>query len=269
MVRRVPLRDVPELVDSHNLRRSSRHLSPSSPRPRPPPPSLTRRRHILPLPLFIAGDIHFLLVLAMTRPSTSSRPYTSSSSLAVARPGTATNPSDAYNRDPQYTYSQEYSIDEEDEESEEEGVFAFGPPSTADGAPSSPSFLQPHVSQPPPVYDPHTGSATYSYDYPGPSSLHPRHPYPQSPTVETPPSTDSQASENPYRFRRTETSSSKSHTGAKSAVSSAVSSREVHISLPRTQERIEEEQAEDPQKSRPPSSITSFPSMGSAAGSMK
>ncbi|KAI0821024.1 hypothetical protein BC629DRAFT_418585 [Irpex lacteus] len=212
----------------------------------------------------------------MTRPSTSSRPFTSSGREADARPTTASRYPDPYQRDPQYTYdSQDYSIDEEDEESEAEDVFAFGPPSTADSAAVPVSPIHRLISQPPPVYDPYGGNTAPAHVQAGPSTLHTRHPYPhpQSPTVETPPSTDSQTTGNPYAMQRTpssyQTTSTRMHSGARSAVSSAISSREVHISLPRTQDRIEEEQAKDPQKSRPPSSITSFPSLDSAGASMK
>ena len=215
---------------------------------------------------------------AMERP-TSSRPFTSSGSDS-ARPNTSHNRPDYYfYRDQQDTvYSQDYTIDEEDEESEAEDVFAFGPPATADSdaMPGSAVPLHSEVVQPLPTYDPHGGFNAYNVA--GPSSLHPRHPYPLSPQVESPPSTDSQAGDDPYRMRRipdtaitptTVTRTGTTHTGGRSAVSSAVSSREVHISLPRTKDRIEEEQAEDPQKSRPPSSATSLPSSDSAAASIK
>ncbi|EKM53364.1 uncharacterized protein PHACADRAFT_259684 [Phanerochaete carnosa HHB-10118-sp] len=220
----------------------------------------------------------------MTRPSSSSRPYTSSGHPASARPTTsrADHP-DYFDRDQQYTaYSQDYSVEDEDEESEAEDVFAFGPPGTAEAEPHAvsttvpPSLVHPPVSFPPPAFDPH---ATYpNFVMTGPSSLHTRHPYPMSPQVETPPSTDSQTGDDPYRMRRVaqtnSTSTSTTHTGTahagrRSAVSSAVSSREVHISLPRTKDRIEEEQPDDPQKSRPPSSVTSFPSLDSGAESIK
>ena len=243
--------------------------------PSPFPSSSTRRRRSPPLSLVIAGDIPCLQEFAMTTPSTSSRPYTSSGREADGRPTTSSRYPDPYDRDPQYTYSQDYSFDEEDEESEAEDVFAFGPPSTADSVASPASPIHRLISQPPPVYDPYGGNIIPTNVVAGPSTLHTRHPYPhpQSPTVETPPSTDSQTTGNPYALQRTpssyQTSSARMHSGARSAVSSAISSREVHISLPRTQDRIEEEQAEDPQKSRPPSSVTSFPSLDSAGASMK
>lgn len=220
----------------------------------------------------------------MPRPSTSSRPDTSSGRQDSARPSTSrAGYPEYFDRDQQYTaYSQDYSIDEEDEESEAEDVFAFGPPGTADGgqslAASSPvtsSFASP-VSFPPPTFDPH--AAYPNFNPAGPSSLHTRHPYPMSPQVETPPSTDSQHADDPYRLRHmvqsrttptTATKTGTTHTDRRSAVSSAVSSREVHISLPRPKDRIEEEQADDPQKSRPPSSVTSFPSLDSGTGSIK
>ena len=218
-------------------------------------------------------------------PATSSRPFTSSGRPSSARPTTSHKPvqHDYFDRDQQYTtYSQDYSVDEEDDESEAEDVFAFGPPGTADQeshavSTTLPATFASPVSIPPPAFDPH---AAYhpSLNMPGPSTLHPRHPYPMSPQVETPPSTDSQAGDDPYRMRRmvatnttptTVTRSATTQTDMRSARSSAVSSREVHISLPTVKDRIEEEQADDPQKSRPPSSVTSFPSLDSGAASIK
>ena len=167
--------------------------------------------------------------------------------------------------------------DDEDDESEDEDVFAFGPPGTADpeahaNTATLPPLASPTVSYPPPTFDPSSPSPYSTYNMAGPSSLHSRHPYPMSPQVETPPSTDSQSGDDPYRMRRigqTISTPATTHTG-RSAVSSAVSSREVHVSLPRTKERIiEEEAGEDPQKVRPPSSATSFPSLDSAAASIK
>lgn len=220
--------------------------------------------------------------------SSSSRPYTAS-----GRPSTAAHPvASAYPPDyagyhqQQYTsYSQEYSIDEEDEEeSEAEDVFAFGPPSTADqeqrpSPTTAAPLISPSVSFPPPTFDPHAPFPSYDANTPGPSTIYTRHPYPAptSPQVESPPSTESNPPDDPYRLRRlvntesaptTTTRTGTVHTG-RSAVSSAVSSREVHVSLPRAKERIEEEQLDDPQKSRPPSSVTSFPSMESGVASMK
>lgn len=217
----------------------------------------------------------------MPRPSTSSRPVTSSGRPPSARPTTSkAGYPDYFDRDQQHTtYSQDYSVDEEDEESEAEDVFAFGPPGTADGESHAVTTTLPasHVSPvsfPPPTFDPH--AAYPSFALAGPSSLHTRHPYPMSPQVETPPSTESQGLDDPYRMRRvdgstptTATKTATTHTDRRSAVSSAVSSREVHISLPRAKDRIEEEQADDPQKSRPPSSVTSFPSLDSGAASIK
>lgn len=219
----------------------------------------------------------------MPRSSTSSKPEFSQGRPTSARPTTSrAGYPEYFDRDQQYTtYSQDYSVDEEDEESEAEDVFAFGPPGTADGnshavSTTLPSSFAPPVSFPPPTFDPH---AAYSHlNMAGPSSLHTRHPYPMSPQVETPPSTDSQGADDPYRMRHmvhssatptTTTKTGTTHTDRRSAVSSAVSSREVHISLPRPKDRIEEEQADDPQKSRPPSSVTSFPSLGSAGESIK
>ena len=226
----------------------------------------------------------------------SSRPYTAGGRPSTANPSsvppTASDEDSNYfaNSEPPFTpYSQDYSIDEEEEESEAEDVFAFGPPSTADAAqqPSTPvSPLSPSVSFPERAFDPNAPRPPPNAAEP--SSLHTRHPYPASPQVESPPSTDSNPTDDPYRLQRlmhspntdsvpnttsrttrTGTVQTQSGTG-RSARSSAVSSREVHISLPRARERIEEEQLDDPQKSRPPSSATSFPSLDSGGvASMK
>lgn len=82
------------------------------------------------------------------------RPATSRS----ARPTTTSAPLDPstesyVDRDPQYTYSQEYSLEDQDEESDDEDVFAFLPPSTAQASesPSLTPTTQSHpFSQPPP-----------------------------------------------------------------------------------------------------------------------
>lgn len=199
----------------------------------------------------------------MNRPSTS-RPHTSSGS-GLARPTTAAYYPDTYDRDQQYTYSQDYSTEEEEgEESEAEDVFAFGPPATADGAPSTASAPQQLISQPSPVYDPSSTYSTFAHNVAGPSSLHTRHTYPQSPVMETPPSTNSQAGDVRRVFAGDHLESVGRGRNQKSAMSSAVSSREVHISLPPTRDQIEEAQ-----KTRPVSSAASFPSVDSAAVSLK
>lgn len=217
-------------------------------------------------------------------PSSSGRPYT-------ARPDTA----EYFGRDPQYTYNnQEFDQEEEDDdESDAEGVFAFARPPTADAFhfahnPQPQQSLP--VAYPPRAFDPSTPS-TIPSEYPaaGPSSLYSRHPYPhpQSP-IESPPSTDSQERDNPYRLKRlppqTASDVSVAHTtgtSRRSAVSSAISSREVHVSLPPTQEIIDEDYNADETKSahldnpessskpRPPSSATSFPTLDSREGSIK
>lgn len=68
-----------------------------------------------------------------------------------ARPTTTAGPLDPStesfeDRDPQYTYSQEYSLEDQDEESDDEDVFAFLPPSTAQASqtPSLPPPAQTH-----------------------------------------------------------------------------------------------------------------------------
>ncbi|KAJ8473875.1 hypothetical protein ONZ51_g7588 [Trametes cubensis] len=183
------------------------------------------------------------------------RPPSSAGPPSSARPSTARPDTAGYfDREPQYTY--DYSVDEEDEDDESDAgdVFAFGPPPTA----ASP------ISPPPPTFDP--ASVDRVGPTPGPSRPYPRHPYPYplSP-VESPPSTDSQNQDpdDPYRLRRLgPQTASTPHTAGTglSGVSSAISSREVHVSLPRGSLR-------DKGKERPPSTVhsTSFPSVADSA----
>ena len=188
------------------------------------------------------------------RPTSSSgRP--SSAFPSSARPGTA----GYFDRDAQYTY--DYSLEEEDEDDESDAgdVFAFGPPPTA----ASP------ITPPPPTFDP--ASVDRVPPTPGPSQQpYQRHPYPLSP-VESPPSTDSQNPEQHqdddegYRMRRIAPPSASTvpttttGTGRFTGVSSAISSREVHVSLPKG--------ARGKGKERPPSTTrsTSFPSVADSA----
>ena len=179
------------------------------------------------------------------------RPTSSAGRPSSARPTTAA-PSTAgyFDRDPQYTY--DYSVDEDDEDDESDAgdVFAFGPPATA----ASP------ITPPPPVFDP--ASIDRVGPVPGPSQPYHRHPYPLSP-VESPPSTDSQAQDDPYRMHRipprTASDPPTTGTGRFTGVSSAISSREVHVALPRG--------ARGKAKERPPSTAlsTSFPSVADSA----
>lgn len=143
-----------------------------------------------------------------SRPQTSSHRPTTSGGYCSTSQGTG------------YTYSNDYSIEEEDE-SEDEDVFAYVPPTTADqqaGAPppilQSPSSppndpAEPrHVTFPAPVFDP--SSPPPGSGQPGTNALsnllllHQQalNPPPTG-VVETPPSTDSQdAVDDPYRLRR-------------------------------------------------------------------
>lgn len=198
-------------------------------------------------------------------PSMPLRPPSTPGRPSSARPSTAhTGPASPfyYDRDPQYTY--EYDIDEEeedddDDESDAGDVFAFGPPPTA----SSP------ITPPPPTFDP--AGVDRSAPVPGPSQQHPypRHPYPLSP-VESPPSTDSQNQpdhDDAYRLRRLPPTTAVStpttgNTGRFTGVSSAISSREVHVSLP-----TGDESTGGKGKDRPPSTTRSmsFPSVADSA----
>ncbi|CCM01622.1 uncharacterized protein FIBRA_03683 [Fibroporia radiculosa] len=198
----------------------------------------------------------------MARPPSSSagRPYTADRPYS-ARPTTA---GAYFDHDPQFTYSQDqhYTIDEdEDEESEAEDVFAFGPPPTAPepsphddhlytipDTPVSPAFptsliASAPITFPPPTFD-FYAREHHPVPIPGPSTVHPRHPYPLSP-VETPPSTDSQShDDDPYRLRRLSRPSSSPLVGVKpgrfSGITSALGSRGAHISLSDAKEKYRE-----------------------------
>ncbi|TBU43366.1 hypothetical protein BD309DRAFT_112404 [Dichomitus squalens] len=190
------------------------------------------------------------------------RPPSSAGRPSSARPTTGRPATAAYfDGEPQYTY--DYSIDEDDEEDDDESdagdVFAFGPPPTA----ASP------ITPPPPTFDP--TNIDRVGPVPGPSQTQPYHrqPYPLSP-VESPPSTDSQnqhGSEDAYRLRRlpptspTSPSTPTTGTGRFTGVSSAISSREVHVSLPKGGS------TGGKGKERPPSTTrsASFPSVADSA----
>lgn len=173
------------------------------------------------------------------------RPTTSYSS----RPYTSATQSDLYTdeRDMQYTYSheQDYSIDEEDEdESSDDDVFAFVPPSTADGqahaeqnyqpSPTSAAPLHPNqlvqatsdIQYPPPTFDPYSPRAYYADHGAGPSSakipLSPPPPLPQVESPSPPPSSNSlvHGDETGYRMRPVTSASSKT------------SARQVMVALP-------------------------------------
>ena len=205
------------------------------------------RRTLPPLPLSppsSPSSLPFRPTSSAGRPS-SARPST-------GRPGTA----GYFDREPQYTY--DYSLDEEDEDDESDAgdVFAFGPPPTA----ASP------ITPPPPAWDPSSVDRVGPLGpVPGPSQPYHRTPYPLSP-VESPPSTDSQnQDDDPYRMRRIAPPSASTvpttGTGRFTGVSSAISSREVHVSLPQGEEDLGKG------KERPPSTArsTSFPSVADSA----
>jgi hypothetical protein len=183
-----------------------------------------------------------------SRPQTSSHRPTTSGGYYSTSQGTG------------YTYSNDYSIEEEDE-SEDEDVFAYVPPTTADqqaGAlspilqsPSSPPKdpAQPrHVTFPAPVFDPsspphdqgHSGSnALSNLLLLHQQALNP----PPTGVVETPPSTDSQhAVDDPYRLRRIEPQTSLSVDGQSLSQyeSTKVSSRRENFSLTSGKEKMRE-----------------------------
>jgi hypothetical protein len=118
------------------------------------------------------------------------RPATSRS----ARPTTTSHPS-IIDRDPQYTYSQEYSLEDQDDESDDEDVFAFHPPSTAQRSqpPSLPSPAQsPPLSQPPQVYFP---NQPFPASVPSPTSPPPPFSPVADPLIYPPPTFDPHALE--------------------------------------------------------------------------
>ena len=182
-----------------------------------------------------------------------------------------------------HTYSNDFSIEEEDE-SEDEDVFAYVPPTTADqqaGAPfsilQSPSSpprdpAQPrHVTFPAPVFDPasppHDSGHASSNALSNLLLLHQQalNPPPTG-VVETPPSTDSQhAVDDPYRLRRIEPQSPLSIDGQSLSQyeSTKVSSRRGDFSLTSGKEKMrgEPDYGTSSGKSHSMSGLESAPSM--------
>jgi hypothetical protein len=161
---------------------------------------------------------------------------------------------------PQYTgFTGEYSLDEEDEddESEPEDVFAYLPPTTAEQQqqhqlqPETPDFAHGYPPPPATASDPYAPPTSF---YPPPSPHSPSSPFyhapptpREHPAAETPPSTGSRGStddHDPYRMRRLNTPDTRPTTANPAAVptsarpsisrGSAMSNKEVHISLPTT-----------------------------------
>lgn len=187
---------------------------------------------------------------ASSRPQTSSHRPTTSGGYYSTSQGT------------DYTYSNDYSIEEE-AESEDEDVFAYVPPTTADqqaGAPSSilqspasPHYdsAEPrHVTFPAPVFDPSSppngpAQAT-SNALPNLLLLHQQalNPPPTG-VVETPPSTDSlHGIDDPYRLRRINPQTDLSIDGHSLSQyeSTKVSSRRGNFSLTSGKEKTREEE---------------------------
>lgn len=216
-----------------------------------PPPS--RRPH-RPPPLPPPSSPAILLEMqgrelstadASSRPETSSQRPTTSGGYYSTSQGTG------------YTYSNDYSIEEE-EESEDEDVFAYVPPTTADlqaGAlppilqsPASPpnDAAEPrHVTFPAPVFDPSSPPQPSGQTNPNALSnlllLHQQalNPPPTG-IVDTPPSTDSQdAVDDPYRLRRIvpQTPLSVDGQSLSQYESTKVSSRRGNLSLTSGQEK--------------------------------
>ena len=175
-----------------------------------------------------------------------SRPFTASAFRpSSARPSTSAG---AFDCDRQYTYGDAY-IEEEEEESDTEDLFAFLPPSTTDQQrdadnqrafefpPAAPVYGQvfanavpsdhPPLSYPSPTFDPY---ARFPSEVAGPSRPFPV-PVSQIP-VESPPSTASNhGASDPYRMRRLSTALTGT-TGTHPSRTSALSSREIRVSLP-------------------------------------
>jgi hypothetical protein len=156
------------------------------------------------------------------------RPYTANH----PRPDTSAGQSAFYDhRDPQYSYGQDYVLEEE-EESEEEDVFAFLPPSTADQQLPTQVHLSPSL-QPPPAPQISFPSPTFNpfARYPADSTIGPSVQYilppPQSPpSTATDSNTHNNTQEDQFRLRRLNTVTTASH-GPPSS-----DSREVRVSLP-------------------------------------
>lgn len=135
-------------------------------------------------------------------------------SSSAQRPPTSTG---AQHHTQQYTY--DYDNEEEDleEESDAEDVFAFLPPSTADQEQhhylTQDDPLQTPIAYPSPTFDPH---ARFPADTPLAGTSYP-------PPI-SPPSTESNGQDDPYRMRR-------------------LSSREVHVALPGTSSEKDPEAA--------------------------
>ncbi|KAI9441446.1 hypothetical protein H4582DRAFT_1383701 [Lactarius indigo] len=97
----------------------------------------------LPLPLPPPPPLLFSILQPPSFFQMAARPATSRS----GRPTTSGSLDPSIDRDPQYTYSQEYSLEDQDDESDDEDVFAFLPPSTAQPS-QSPSLPSPVQSLP-------------------------------------------------------------------------------------------------------------------------
>ena len=187
---------------------------------------------------------------ASSRPQTSSQRPTTSGGYYSTSQGTG------------YTYSNDYSIEEE-EESEDEDVFAYVPPTTADQQPGVPSSIlqspagppndsvEPrHVTFPARTFDPsspsHDSGRSSSNALSNLLLLHQQalNPPPTS-VVETPPSTGSQhAADDPYRLRRLEPQTPFSIDGHSLSQyeSTKVSSRRGGYSLTSGKEKMREEE---------------------------
>jgi hypothetical protein len=221
---------LPIALGSFSLSRPCPRLSLSS--SRPSRCSFTR-------PSFMAR--REILTASSSRPQTSGdRPTTSGGYLS---------------QDTGYTYSNDYSFDD-DEESEEEDVFAFVPPSTADHhldqsilqssqrvIPSSPQSL--HVTFPQPTNGARTSLDPSSSNIPVALALHHlnhRH-SPQVP-IDTPPSTDSQGTDDPYRLRRLVTATTSARDAPRhSGLSSprTADHHQLHLPLPTPTKRFQDE----------------------------
>lgn len=209
---------------------------------------------------------------ASSRPQTSSHRPTTSGGYYSTSQGTG------------YTYSNDYSIEEEDE-SEDEDVFAYVPPTTADQqAGALPPILQSpasppndpaesrHVTFPAPVFDPASPPQPSGQSNPNALSnlllLHQQalNPPPTG-VVETPPSTDSQhAVDDPYRLRRIEPQTPFSIDGQSLSQyeSTKVSSRRGDFSLTSVKEKMREGEptyGTSSGKSRSMSGLESSPSI--------
>jgi hypothetical protein len=185
--------------------------------------------------------IHIAAIYMARRPPSSaySRPVTSNG----PHPNSSAGHSAFYDHTgPRYTYGEDYALEEEEDESDNEDVFAFLPPSTADQHKDqlnhdhpqdhlSPLPQPPLVSFPSPTFNPY---ARYPADsLVGPSTIYFQPPPQSPPSTATDSNTHNNTRDGQYPLRRLNTATTASHAAPTS------DSREVRVSLPASATRVE------------------------------